>query len=286
MTDRAAMTVDTPVDTPANMHEKGAAEKPVGREENFFLFLLKLVLFVLLFRSFVLSPFNIPSESMLPTLMNGDYLLAAKWSYGYSRYSLPGDAPLIPGRILADMPDRGDVVIFKHPVDGIDYVKRAIALPGDTVAMRGGALVLNGRTIERTRIADFDILLSPNTQCHPYAVSAINADGMRVCRYRRYRETLPGGASYDTLDLGEFGQDDFEPTRVPDGAIFVMGDNRDNSEDSRFDAVAGGGVDMVPQELLVGRAAIVMWSTDGSADWLLPWTWFTALRADRLGALL
>ena len=260
--------------------------EPARKQDNFFLFLLKLAFIVLAFRSFVFSPFNIPSESMLPTLANGDYLIAAKWSYGYSRYSLPGAVPLIPGRIFASAPERGEVVIFKHPVDGVDYIKRAIGLPGDTVAMKDGVLILNGSRVEQTRLADFEIAVSANTRCHPYAVARAMADGARICAYRRYRETLPGGAAYEIIDLGQFGADSFAPVTVPADVMFVMGDNRDNSQDSRFAAMPGGGVGLVPQELLVGRASMIMWSTDGSSEWLLPWTWFTALRTDRMGNAL
>ncbi|MGB3738256.1 MAG: signal peptidase I [Pontixanthobacter sp.] len=259
---------------------------PAHGQDNFFLFMLKLAFIVLAFRSFVFSPFNIPSESMLPTLANGDYLLAAKWPYGFSRYSLPGDIPLIPGRLFASEPERGEVVIFKHPVDGVDYIKRAIGLPGDTVAMEDGVLILNGERVEQMRLPDFEIAVSVNTRCHPYAVTRAMEDGARICAYRRYRETLPGGARYDIIDLIASGADSFAPITVPEGAMFVMGDNRDNSQDSRFDAMPGGGVGLVPQDLLVGRASIIMWSTDGSSDWLLPWTWFTALRTDRLGTTL
>ncbi|MGB7408590.1 MAG: signal peptidase I [Pontixanthobacter sp.] len=270
-------TADTPTESDA---------KPGKKDESFLVFVLKLVAIVLIFRSFVFSPFNIPSESMLPTLANGDYLLAAKWPYGYSKYSLPGEVPLIPDRIFANAPERGDVVIFKHPVDGVDYIKRAIGLPGDTVAMRGGVLLLNGEPVERTRLPDFEIAVSANTSCHQYAVAREIEDGSRICSYRRFRETLPGGVAYNVLDLGTFGADEFGPVTVPDGAMFVLGDNRDNSQDSRFDAMPGGGVGIVPQELLVGRATVIMWSTDGSSQWLMPWTWFTALRTDRLGNAL
>ena len=265
-------------DTPA----AGEGEKK-KKDDNFFLFVLKLALFVLIFRSFIFSPFNIPSESMLPTLANGDYLLAAKWPYGYSRYSLPGELPLIPDRILADEPERGDIVIFKHPVDGVDYIKRAIGLPGDTIEMRDGVLFIDGKEVTKERLPDFTIEQSPNTQCHHYARTSRKSDGSSVCNYTRFRETLPNGATYDVLDFGPTGPDNFGPVIVPEGSMFVMGDNRDNSQDSRFDAMPGGGVGIVPQELLVGRASFIMWSTDGSANWLLPWTWFTALRPERLG---
>lgn len=249
-------------------------------------FLVKLLVAVLLFRTLVFSPFSIPSESMLPRLANGDYLLAAKWPYGYSRFSLPFDAPLFSGRVLAGPPQRGDIVIFKHPVDQRDYIKRVIALPGDSIAMAGGQLLLNGRRIAREARPDFVIPLSANTGCEWGGEFERTAAGVEVCRYRRFRETLPGGRSYDVLDFGLTPSDSFAPVTVPAGAMFVMGDNRDNSRDSRFPAMAGDAVGLVPQENLVGRAGIIMWSTDGNADWLRPWTWFTSARWDRIGTLL
>ena len=257
----------------------------VGKDDqeswgDFAKFVLKLVLVVVIFRSFIFSPFTIPSESMLPGLRNGDYLVAAKWPYGYSRLSLPFEAPLIPGRIFADMPERGDVVIFKHPVDGTDYVKRAIGLPGDTVALRGGTVFLNGQPLEQRRGEYVDIPMSENTGCRSDGGTVV---GESTCRYRQITETLPSGKSYPTIDFGPHPKDSFGPIVVPQGKIFVMGDNRDNSMDSRFPAVAGGGVGLVDADLLVARASMVLWSTDGSAEWLLPWTWFTAARWDRIG---
>ncbi|WP_394269683.1 signal peptidase I [Qipengyuania sp.] len=251
---------------------------------SFFRFLAKLVLAVAIFRSFIFSPFTIPSESMLPGLRNGDYLVAAKWPYGYSRVSLPFQLPLIPGRIFADLPERGDVVIFKHPIDGTDYVKRVIGLPGDTVALRGGQVILNGQPLPQQALPDFELATSANTICNP-AAEVVQQDGVTVaCRYDQRRETLPSGRSYPILDFGPRPQDDFAPVIVPDGTLFVMGDNRDNSMDSRFPAAPGGGVGLVDADLLVGRASMVLWSTDGSAEWLLPWTWFTAARWNRIGS--
>ncbi len=253
---------------------------------GFAWFLIKLLLAVLAFRTLVFSPFSIPSESMLPRLMNGDYLLAAKWPYGISRHSLPFDLPLPSGRLLPATPERGDIAIFKHPVDGREYIKRVIGLPGDRVAVIGGEVVLNGTRLPRQRIADVPVAQSSNTGCAWGGDLADGADGVEVCRYPAFRETLPGDPSYTTLDFGLTPYDGFAEVTVPAGRLFVMGDNRDSSRDSRFPAVAGDGVGFVPQDLLVGRAAIIVWSTDGSADWGKPWTWFSAARWDRIGETL
>ena len=267
------MTEAAPAPTPA-------PAKPEDKESlgSFAWFVFKLALAVLVFRSFVFSFYSIPTESMLPRLWNGDHFVAAKWPYGYSRWSLPFNAPLIPGQVLSDPPERGDVVVFKHPVDKIDYIKRVIALPGDTVGMVDGQVVLNGKPLPRTRVGDFVIPLSPNTKC-----AWGGAESAASCTYARFRETLPSGVSYDTLDFGPTPQDNFGPTIVPQDTVFVMGDNRDNSQDSRFPAQAGGGVGLVPQQLLTARASAMVWSTDGSAEWLKPWTWFTAARGSRMG---
>jgi signal peptidase I len=258
--------------------------KAEKKEDSFFVFLLKLVAIVVIFRSFFFSPFNIPSESMLPRLQNGDYLLAAKWPYGYSKYSMPFSLPVIPGRIFPGQPERGDIVIFKAPPgNDVDYIKRVIGLPGDQVQMKGGQLWLNGKPVPKQRVEDFVIRQSVNTDCISPEFAAREADGAASCHYPQYRETLPTGKSYNVLDLGPRPQDDTPAVVVPAGHVFLMGDNRDNSMDSRFPAVEGAGIGLVPQANLVGRATVMMFSTDGGATLFNPVSWFTSARWDRIG---
>ncbi|MEE4200018.1 signal peptidase I [Erythrobacter sp.] len=273
-------------DQGSKSRERTNKETPDAKRGSFTWFLVKLLVVVLVFRIAVFSPFSIPSESMLPRLVNGDYLLAAKWPYGLSVHSLPLPLNLPEGRVLAREPQRGDIVLFKHPVDGRDYIKRLIALPGDEIALRNGRVVLNGELLAREQISDFVLPLSSNTDCAWGGTQIAGPDGAPACRYDRFRETLPDGRSYDVLDFGPTPADGFATVFVPEGHMFVLGDNRDNSRDSRFEARAGDAVGIVSQDLLVGRAAIIMWSSDGSAEWLKPWTWLTAARWDRIGRLL
>ncbi len=280
--------IDTATPTPSTHAAAAPPPAPATAkkedQESFVAFLIKLVVLVVVFRSFFLSPFNIPSESMLPRLLNGDYLLASKWSYGYSKYSLPFSLPLIPGRIFASQPDRGDIVIFKAPPGNqTDYIKRVIGLPGDTVQVRGGQVFLNGKAVPRQRVDNFILPLTPNTHCYALEFETQLPDGQIACSYPQFRETLPEGKSYNVLDLGTLPQDDTGVFRVPAGDMFLMGDNRDNSLDSRFPAIEGQGIGIVPQKNLVGKAAVMMFSTDGGAEWLKPWTWFTAARWRRIG---
>jgi len=240
-----------------------------------------------LIRSLVFAPFSIPSGSMLPTLLVGDYLIVAKWPYGYSRHSFLFGFPPIPGRIFARLPERGDVAVFATPGGaGEDFVKRVIGLPGDTVEMRGGSLVLNGRPVPRGDMQPVAIPMSPNSRCRVVAGATPmtrDAGGHLACVYPTYMEQLPDGARYRVIDQVDNPiADNFGPVRVPAGRIFLLGDNRDDSLDSRF-SIAEGGIGMVPIENLVGRASFVFWSTDGSASYVKPWTWVTALRTDRIG---
>ncbi len=224
--------------------------------------IVQALLLALVIRTFLFQPFSIPSGSMRPTLLEGDYLFVTKWAYGYSRYSLPLSPNLFSGRIFGSDPERGDVVVFKFPPNpSLDYIKRVIGLPGDRVQMKGGELYINGTAVPREKVGQID-----------------NPDITEVNRpVDVYRETLPNGVSYDTLDLtpNSIG-DDTREFVVPEGHFFMMGDNRDNSTDSRFT------VGFVPAENLVGRANIIFFSIANGASPLELWKWPTEMRASRL----
>lgn len=268
----------------------------VKKEESWWdtiRFLIYLFIGAVLLRTFLFAPFSIPSGSMMPNLLVGDYLFVSKWSYGYSRYSFPFHPINFEGRLIGGTPERGDVVVFRHP-GGEDWVKRVIGLPGDTIEVRDGVVILNGQPVPRQQIEPFDLLVSPNSPCPTtretvgnYAVrQTTDSNGQAHCLYPRYRETLPGGRSYEVLDQGvTIPADNFaigQPVTVPPGHLFMMGDNRDDSMDSRFE-VSQGGVGLLPVDNVLGRATIGFWSTDGSVEWLKPWTWFTAARWSRIG---
>jgi signal peptidase I len=277
--------------SPPPAPESADTHAPAQKKESWWgtvRFLLLVFLGAVILRSFIVAPFSIPSGSMLPRLMIGDYLFVSKWSYGYSRYSFPFGLLSFGGRVPSGLPDRGDVVVFRYPDGGDDdFVKRVIGLPGDTIEVRGGIVILNGTPLRRERIEDYAVPITPNSPCRGVAegsaVRRPGADGTPVCAYPRFRETMPDGTSYDVLDqIGDSEGDEFDAFTVPAGHLFVMGDNRDDSLDSRF-AVEQGGVGLLPIDNLLGEVLVTFWSTDGSAEWLKPWTWFSAARWGRLG---
>ena len=240
----------------------GKADKHEGWRETVKT-VVYAVLIALVIRTVAYEPFNIPSGSMLPTLLIGDYVFVSKFPYGYSRHSMPLSPPLFSGRINSAPVARGDIAVFKLPTDNsTDYIKRIIGLPGDHIQVREGVLIINGKVVKRERVDDL-------VQKH---------SGARYGRVRQYRETLPNGRSYLTLDLQPRGMaDNTNVYVVPADHYFAMGDNRDDSTDSRFLEHVG----FVPAENLVGRADMIFFSVDGSARIWEIWKWPSAIRFSR-----
>lgn len=224
--------------------------------------IIQALLLAMVIRTVLFQPFTIPSGSMMPTLLVGDYIFVNKFAYGYSKYSLPFSPDLFEGRIFAREPKRGDVIVFRLPTDpNIDYIKRLIGLPGDRIQMINGVLHINGQPIPKQPDGSFtsDYRLDPGSDVPVF------------------RETLDNGKSYDTLDQSPDSRgDNTREFVVPAGHYFFMGDNRDNSLDSRFD------VGYVPAENLVGRASVIFFSLGNDTSFREIWKWPANMRWDRL----
>src|ERR1700722_3345119 len=246
--------------------QTGTKRKEGGFAETVRVVFQALII-ALVIRTFLFQPFNIPSGSMMPTLLVGDYLFVSKYSYGYNHDRYAFSPPLFFGRLMGSQPQRGDVAVFRLPKDdSIDYIKRVIGLPGDRIQMIDGVLNINGAPVPRERMDDF----------------VTDDDGV-VQRVKRFRETLPNGVKYTTLDLTDNGFYDNTPVyTVPPGDYFMMGDNRDNSTDSRVLSQVG----YVPFENLIGRAQIIFFSLrDDTHAWEV-WRWPWAVRWERLFKLV
>ena len=255
---------------------------------------LALMLFaVLLFHSFVAKPFYIPSTSMMPSLFVGDRLVVSKYPYGWSWAS--ASFHLLPRgewRIAGSTPEYGDIVIPVHPERDEDYIKRVVALPGDEIEVRDGIIVLNGEPVPREIVPAVKVPADPLLMCNGqrclkdfdnYEVN--NADGAAHYEPPTYRETMPNGATYLIFDHLQKPSDNFGPLKIPEGHVFVMGDNRDHSADSRAEIFESGLGGPIPLENIGGRAEFITFSLDGSTSWN-PISWFTGLRGDRAWSTL
>ena len=279
-----------PADTPAEGkkdEEKGSA---LWREIKGLAWVL---LAVLAFHSFVAKPFYIPSESMMPGLLTGDRLVVSKFPYGWSWVSPSFHVfPPMKGRLFGRMPERGDIVIVTPPGTTTDYIKRVIGLPGDSLRMVDGQLFINGAAVKRQAEAPDMIPIDVNSPCgsnHDPALTDYKvrgADGKAYCKVPVVRETLPNGRSYETVELGRSTEDNFGPVTIPPGHVWLMGDNRDDSADSRVAEWQGGLGGPVPWENIGGRAEFITFSLDGTTEWWNPLSWVEALRSGRAGKSL
>jgi signal peptidase I len=248
-----------------------------------------LILAVLAFHSFIAKPFYIPSESMMPVLLKGDRLVVSKYPYGWSWVSPSFHIfPHWSGRLRGELPERGDIVIVTPPGGSSDYIKRVIGLPGDTIEVIEGRVILNGRELRWEERPPTMLPIDQNLPCDDVFgdFRVRGAGGRPYCRLNVIREYLPSGRNYDTIDVGRSPGDNFPRTRVPPDHVFLMGDNRDHSADSRFPTSEQGLGGPVPWENIGGRAEFLTFSLDGSSSYFNPISWFTALRGGRAGGSL
>jgi signal peptidase I len=248
---------------------------------------------VLAFHSLIAKPFYIPSESMMPGLLTGDRLVVSKYPYGWSWVSPSFHVlPPLKGRLFGRMPKRGDIVIVTPPGTRTDYIKRVIGLPGDTLRMVDGQLYINGQAVKRQVLPPDMVPIDVNSPCGSdhdpalYDFRVRGADGKAYCRVPVVRETLPDGHSYETVELGRSSEDNFGPVTIPADHVWLMGDNRDDSADSRVPEWQGGLGGPVPWENIGGRAEFITFSLDGTSKWWNPISWVEALRPGRAGTSL
>ena len=275
--------IDTPQDSAAPAPEQ---EKDGVNWWHELRSIALLILAVLAFHSFVAKPFYIPSESMMPVLLTGDRLVVSKFPYGWS-YVSPSFHPLpfLKGRILGRLPQRGDIVIVSPHTRREDYIKRVLGLPGDIIEVRGGQVVLNGVAVRQKAMKPLRNPVDGNAPCDPGQFPGARVqgkDGREYCELPVRQEILPNGKTYVTIDMGPSALDWYGPVRVPADHVFLMGDNRDNSADSRAPLAENGLGGPVPWEAIGGRAEFITFSLDGDAGWN-PATWLHAFRSGRAG---
>lgn len=243
-----------------------------------------LILAVLAFHSFIAKPFYIPSESMMPVLLKGDRLVVSKYAYGWSHVSPSFHMlPEIPGRLFGKLPERGDIVIAQPRGRKEDYIKRVIGLPGDTIEIRAGQIILNGTAVQQRLLPPLSVPVDANAPCDPMQFPdalGFAADGSRVCNLPVKRETLPNGRSYTIIDVGMRPTDWYGPVKIPANHLFLMGDNRDNSADSRVPLEEMGLGGPIPFESIGGRAEFITFSLNGTTS-LNPASWISSFRPGR-----